>query len=61
MRAVVNFVANNPGLAMLHAVEYVAPKGSRRFGYRTVHRTIDAGLVRTVKGPRGSVLLYPIA
>lgn len=60
MRDVVSFVTRNPGLPMLAAAEHVGPHGSRNYGYRTVHRAIDAGLVERRPGPRGSWLLYPV-
>ena len=52
------FVKNNPGLAMIHAARYVGPNGSLNYGYRTVHRAIDAGIVHQRSGPRGSWLLF---
>jgi hypothetical protein len=58
MREVRFFVKNNPGLAMIHSARIVAPHGSLHFGYRTVHRAIDAGIVFAKSGPRGSKLLF---
>jgi len=61
MRDVVWLVGNNPGLSMLRAAEYVGPHGSRKFGYRTVHRAIQAGLVRRLPGARkGWFVLVPV-
>lgn len=60
MSQVVSFVAAHPGRAMLAAAERVGPNGSRNYGYRTVHRAIDAGLVMTRPGPHGATLLYPV-
>jgi len=59
MSAVLSFVRANPGLAMLRAARHVGPHGSLNYGYRTVRRVIDAGLVRTERGHRGSILLFP--
>lgn len=46
MSRVASIVAANPGTAILPVAEAVGPNGSRRYGYATVHRAIDAGLVR---------------
>lgn len=57
MQDVAKYVRMNPGQPMIRAAEYVAPRGSLRFGYRTVHRAIAAGLVIATPGPRNSWLL----
>lgn len=57
MQDVVSYVSSHPGCVMLRAAEHVAPRGSRKFGYRTVHRTIKAGLITMGPGPRGCWLL----
>lgn len=59
MAWVISYVAEHPGCVMMHAAEWVAPRGSLMYGYRTVHRVIDAGLVRTERGPRNSIRLFP--
>lgn len=46
MREAADFVRSNPGCAILPVAEAVGPHGSRAFGYRTVHRAIDAGLIQ---------------
>lgn len=45
MLAAVAYVAAHPGCAILPVAEHVGPYGSRKYGYRTVHRAIDAGLI----------------
>jgi hypothetical protein len=49
MQAAANYVARNPGCAILPVAEYVGPNGSRNYGYRTVHRAIRAGLIRATR------------
>lgn len=49
---VASFVSANPGALMISAARYVGPHGSLKFGYRTVHRAIDAGLVQALPGTR---------
>lgn len=62
MSQVVAFVERNPGLAMMHAAEHVAPYGrALGYGYQSAHRALRAGLVRAVPGPRGARLLFPVA
>jgi len=41
----VSFVADKPGCPILPVAEHVGPNGSRQYGYRTVHRAIEAGLL----------------
>lgn len=48
MRDALEYIRNHPGTAILPVAEYVGPNGSRQFGYRTVHRLINAGLVVNV-------------
>lgn len=50
------YVARNPGCPILPVAEHVGPNGSRRFGYRTVHRCLSAGLLQTEQG-RGCYVL----
>lgn len=50
MLDVVSFVARNEGCAILPVAEHVGPNGSRNYGYRTVHRAADAGLIVLVRG-----------
>lgn len=45
MAEAVAYVSQNPGCTMLEVAEHVGPNGSRQYGYRTVHRCIDAGLI----------------
>lgn len=40
-----NYVLRNQGCSMLDVAQYVGPNGSTNYGYRTVHRAIDAGLI----------------
>lgn len=54
---VVAYVARNPGTAILPVAREVGPHGSTRYGYATVHRAIDAGLVSAVRGRRGRWIL----
>lgn len=63
MLQVVEVVKNNPGCSMLVAAEAVGPNGSRKYGYRTVHRAISAGLVVVGQGHRrrSYVLSLPVA
>lgn len=65
MQMVADFVARNPGLAMRAAAHHVNPSPSpdrcESYGYDVVHRAIDAGLVTTAPGPRGSTLLFPVS
>jgi hypothetical protein len=61
MLDVQSFVEANPGRAMYHAAVYVGPNASARYGYATVHRAIDAGLVEAVPAETGNaVLLFPV-
>lgn len=59
MAAVVAYVSMYPGRAMLRAARWAGPRGSAKFGYRSVHRCLAARLIIGVPGPRGSTLLYP--
>lgn len=64
MREVVAYVDAHPGCPILPVAEHVGPHGSRQFGYRTVHRCIDAGLVEHVPqdghaGERYALFLTP--
>jgi hypothetical protein len=45
MNQAVDYVARNPGCAILPVARYVGPHGSIKFGYRAVHRAIKAGLI----------------
>jgi predicted RNA-binding Zn-ribbon protein involved in translation (DUF1610 family) len=64
MQQVVSFVERNPGLYMRAAAHYVnpcpVPEKAESYGYNTVHRVIDAGLVRCERDNRG-VRLYPLS
>jgi hypothetical protein len=64
MQQVVSFVERNPGLYMRAAAHHVnpcpVPEKAESYGYNTVHRAIDAGLVRCERDNRG-VRLYPIS
>lgn len=46
MAEALDYITRNPGCAILPVAEHVGPRGSRRYGYRTVHRRLEAGLVR---------------
>ena len=54
------FVEANPGLPMIAAARHVAPRGSLKFGYRTVHRAVAAGLVRAERVHASRFLLVPV-
>lgn len=61
MRDVVWWVSRMPGCYMVVVASKVGPNGSLKYGYRTVHRAIRAGLVRKVPGKRdGTWALYPV-
>ena len=45
MMEAVAFVAHHEGCPILPVAEAVGPNGSRNYGYRTVHRAINAGLL----------------
>jgi len=49
---VLTYVKANPNCIMIRAAEHVAPNGSLKYGYATVHRAIDAGIIVAVKGAR---------
>ena len=57
MAAAIAYVRRNPGCAILPVAEYVGPNGSRKYGYRTVHRAIKRGLIRAAKLPTGKYAL----
>jgi hypothetical protein len=59
MLDVVRYVEDHPGTSILSVAEHVGPHGSRQFGYRTVHRAIQKGLVRYER-VRGRYKLYPV-
>lgn len=59
MQEALDFVRRNPGCAILPVAEAVGPYGSRAYGYRTVHRAIDAGLIRAEAGKGNAYALYP--
>lgn len=60
MSDVASLVSRNPGKAMLWYAERVGPHGSRCYGYRTVWRAVNAGLVRTESGAGNARVLYPM-
>lgn len=49
MQDAVLYVRDNPGCPILPVAEYVGPNGSLKYGYATVHRAINAGLIEAVK------------
>lgn len=61
MAAVVSFVARNPGCVKIDAARHVAPGRSGRglgFGYWTVDRAFNAGLIEIVYGKGNRQHLY---
>lgn len=58
---VARYVAANPGQPAIDAARAAGPNGSLRYGYRTVHRAIEAGRVAYVRDARGRMILYPVA
>lgn len=58
MADVVSYVETHPGCSALAAAEYVGPNRSRRYGYRTVHRAMSAGIV-DYERKSGRIYLYP--
>lgn len=61
MKAVLEHVRANPGCTKKSAAEVVGPRGSLRFGYRTVNRTIAADLICALQSRRGGAYaLYPV-
>lgn len=52
MQEALAYIAEHPGTAILPVAEHVGPHGSRQFGYRAVHRLLDAHLVVNVSGSR---------
>lgn len=65
MAMVLSFVVDNPGLPMRRAAHHVSPspipEKCESYGYNTVHRAINSGIVRKVKGPGNCWLLYPVS
>jgi hypothetical protein len=53
MARAVDYVRQNPGCRILPVAERVGPNGSRKFGYRAVHRAIRAGLIVATKDAHG--------
>jgi hypothetical protein len=45
-----NYVARNPGCAILPVADHVGPNGSRGLGYAIVWRAIKAGLITAKRG-----------
>jgi hypothetical protein len=57
--AVVEFLAGR-SLRLIDVARAVAPHGSLRYGYATVHRAARNGRVRIVPGPRrGTFMVEP--
>lgn len=52
MAECVEFVKAHPGCVMIEAVRHVMPRGSTMFGYRSVWRAVDAGLIVAKPGAR---------
>ena len=52
MREALEYISEHPGCPAVDVARDVGPNGSTRYGYRTVHRCISAGLVRNC-APRG--------
>jgi len=57
MREAVEFVRLHPGCAILPVAKAVGPHGSRRYGYRIVHRAIRAGLICADRSSGGVYVL----
>jgi hypothetical protein len=53
MLAAWRYVQEHPGCPILPVAEAVGPHGSRKFGYRSVHRAISAGLIMAARDSRG--------
>lgn len=53
------YVARHPGCPKLHAARYVMPGRGLQYGYRSVNRAINAGLVRAENIHRSRYALYP--
>lgn len=51
-RIVAEANAVNSPVTMAQVARLVGPNGSQKYGYRTVQRAIDAGLIRLVKSKR---------
>lgn len=60
MAEVVAYVARNPGCTKLAPALAVGPHGSTTYGYRTVNRTIGAGLVRCDRRDGRSYKLFTV-
>jgi len=52
MQEAIDFVAENPGCAILPVAKGIGPNGSVQYGYRAVHRAIKAGLIKAAPGER---------
>lgn len=63
MAEALEVATDHPGITMQDLAEAVGPHGSRRYGYRIVHRAIAAGLLQIVERPekRGCYRVYPHA
>lgn len=61
MRDAVAYVAEHGPCCILPVARYVGPHGSTNYGYRTVWRAVDAGLidVRRARKGNGYVLTIP--
>lgn len=53
MLQALHFVTRNPGCSMLDVAASVGPRGSLKYGYATVHRAINAGVIVAVRRKRG--------
>lgn len=61
MAQVAHIVASEPGIVALRVADQVAPgqhKRDRGYGYRTVHRAINAGIIQ-MKRRKNRMYLYP--
>lgn len=45
MEAAVSYVRNNPGCCILPVAQAIGPHGSIQYGYKAVHRAIEAKLI----------------
>ena len=61
MQEAVDFVKENPGCAILPVAQHIGPNGSVQYGYRAVHRAIEAGLIQAKPGKRKGTYSLTVA
>lgn len=47
MALAVAYVAKHPGCSAFACAKAIGPNGSAQYGYRTVHRALRAGLIKS--------------